>query len=130
MIRKSEWGMGALVLALLAGAVQAADAPATGPAADLKPGSEFRDCAACPPMIIVPPGRFLMGSPEGESGRVATEGPQHVVTIEKPFAVGKFEITFDDWEACVADRRCARLDDSGYGRGKRPVINVSYEDAG
>lgn len=107
----------------------AAQAPlATSTAPDLKPGSEFKDCAMCPPMIVVPPGRFVMGSPDGESGRANTEGPRHVVTIDRPFAVGKYEITFDDWEACVADRRCARQDDSGFGRGRRPVINVSYED--
>jgi len=71
-----------------------------------------------------------MGSPIDESGRVATEGPQHVVTIARPFAVGKYEVAFDEWEACVADRKCNRLDDSGFGRGRRPVINASYEDAG
>ena len=51
-----------------------------------------------------------MGSPPNESGRVDNEGPPHVVTIARAFAVGKYEITFDDWEACVTDRGCARAD--------------------
>ena len=130
MIRKPSLRL-ALTLALLACAAHQAIAqapPAASPPANLKPGSEFKDCPTCPPMIVVPPGRFVMGSPSDERGRAETEGPQHVVTIERPFAVGKYEITFDDWEACVADRRCARQDDSGFGRGQRPVINVSYED--
>jgi formylglycine-generating enzyme required for sulfatase activity len=143
MIRNSSCGL-SLVLALLCGAalpaiaydgkapqafvVMAADAPPAAASATPKPGSEFKDCDKCPPMVVVPPGRFVMGSPDSEPGHVATEGPQHVVTIDRAFAVGKFEITFDDWEACVAERRCARLDDSGFGRGQRPVINVSYED--
>ena len=104
--------------------------PVAAPAAGaLKPGSEFKDCAACPPMVVIPRGRFVMGSPPGEKGRVDNEGPLHVVTIARPFAVGKYEITFDDWEACVTDRGCARVDDSGFGRGRRPVINVSHENA-
>ena len=104
-------------------------APAPAPAAGLKPGSEFKDCATCPPMIVVPPGRFVMGSPPNESGRVDNEEPTHAVTIPNAFAVGKFEITFDEWDACAADRACARADDSGFGRGRRPVINMSYDSA-
>ena len=128
MTRKSPWGP-ALMLALLSGAAQHAIAQeGKSTATNSKPGSEFKDCPTCPPMIVVPPGRFVMGSPADESGHIATEAPQHVVTIDRAFAVGKYEITFDDWEACVSDRRCARLADSGFGRGRRPVINVSYED--
>lgn len=106
----------------------AGEAPAATVGESPKPGSEFKDCATCPPMIVIPPGRFVMGSPATEANRVETEGPTHVVTIEHAFAVGKYEITFDDWEACVSERRCARLDDSGFGRGRRPLINVSYEE--
>ena len=120
-----------LTLTLLSGgtAQAAADAPSAQTPDGLKPGGEFKECATCPPMVVVPSGRFVMGSPESESGRVDNEGPTHAVTIARPFAVGKYEITFDEWEACVTDRACPRADDSGYGRGRRPVINVSHENA-
>ena len=52
------------------------------------------------------------------------------MTIAKPFAVGKFEVTFAEWDACVAAGGCKhKPDDQGWGRGKRPVINVSWDDS-
>jgi formylglycine-generating enzyme required for sulfatase activity len=96
----------------------------------LKPKDSFRECANdCPEMIVVPDGEFIMGSPEGEKGRFDNEGPQHKVTIAKPFAVSKFEVTFAQWDACVAVGACAQASDSGYGRGTRPVINITWGDA-
>jgi formylglycine-generating enzyme required for sulfatase activity len=93
-------------------------------------GESFRDCDDCPEMVVVPAGSCMMGSPDDEKGRSADEGPLHKVTIVQPFAVGKFEVTFDEWDACVAAGRCSRKPaDAGWGRGKRPVINVSWEDA-
>src|SRR5215472_3785767 len=63
-----------------------------------KPGSEFKECEnGCPGMIVIPPGTFTMGSPGNELGREITEGPQHKVTIAAPFAVSKFEVTFEEW---------------------------------
>ena len=72
-----------------------------------------------------------MGSPSGEEKRDSDEGPRHRVTIEKPFAVGKYEVTFAEWDACVANGGCGghRPGDKGWGRGRRPVIYVSWEDA-
>ena len=72
-----------------------------------------------------------MGSPESEEGRTRFEGPQHRVTFSQPFAVGRFAVTFDEWNACVADGGCNGYEpsDSNWGRGKRPVINVSWDDA-
>ncbi len=97
----------------------------------LKPGDSFRECAKdCPPMILVPAGSFKMGSPPSEAGRAANEGPQHVVTIAKPFAVAKFEVSFADWDACVRFGDCSpHASDSGWGRGQRPAINVNWNDA-
>ena len=73
----------------------------------------------------------MMGSPDSEEGRRSDEGPQHRVRIAQPFAVGRFEVTFDEWDACVAGGGCGgyRPDDNGWGRGRRPVINVSWDDA-
>jgi formylglycine-generating enzyme required for sulfatase activity len=79
-------------------------------------------------MIVIPAGKFIMGSPENESDRNASEGPQHEVTVAKPFAVSKFEVTFEEWDACVAAAACPRVTDH-WGRGKMPVINVSWGDA-
>jgi formylglycine-generating enzyme required for sulfatase activity len=90
----------------------------------------LRDCADCPDMIVVPAGEFMMGSPPSERGRNPDEGPQRKVTFAQPFAAGKYEITFAQWDACVAAGNCThRPDDNSWGRGKRPVINVSWNDA-
>ncbi len=98
---------------------------------------EFDDCggaAWCPTMVVVPGGSFVMGSPLGESGRGANEGPQHTVNIRR-FAVSKFEITWDQWQACVDDGGCngagpeSTGGDNGWGRESRPVIEVSWHDA-
>lgn len=89
----------------------------------------FRDCPTCPTMVTLPAGEYLMGSPDSERGRNKDEGPQHKVTIA-PFALGKFEVTFTEWDACVAKGGCTHKPaDEGWGRGKRPVINISWNDA-
>jgi formylglycine-generating enzyme required for sulfatase activity len=100
-------------------------------AAPYRIGSEFRDCERCPVMVVVPAGSFVMGSPGEEEGRDADEGPQHRVTFDRPFAVGKYEVTFAQWEACVAAGGCDgyRPDDVGWGRDGRPVVNLAWEDA-
>ena len=74
-----------------------AEAEAAGPVA-----KTFRDCEMCPEMVIIPPGRFIMGSPETEKDRDADEG-QHTVVITYSFAVSKGPITWDLWDACVRD---------------------------
>jgi formylglycine-generating enzyme required for sulfatase activity len=81
-------------------------------------------------MVVVPAGSFMMGSPASEKQR-GREGPQRIVTFSKPSAVGKFAVTFDEWDACVADGGCDghRPFDQHLGRAKRPVVNVSWDDA-
>ena len=94
----------------------------------------FLDCDVCPEMVVVPAGSFMMGSPPGEADRElldkGSESPLRWVTFARPFAVGKFEVTFAEWDACIAAGGCrhaARR--SGLGPGhKRPVINVSWDD--
>jgi formylglycine-generating enzyme required for sulfatase activity len=96
----------------------------------LKPKDTFKECEKCPEMIVVPAGSFTMGSPSNEPGREDGES-QVRVTIAKPFAAGRFAVTFDEWDQCVADGDCEgyRPSDEGFGRGRRPVINVAWDDA-
>ncbi len=72
-----------------------------------------------------------MGSPAHEEGRRDDEGPVHRVTIARPFAVGVYEVTFAEWDACGSVGGCGRYrpGDKGWGRARRPVINVSWNDA-
>jgi formylglycine-generating enzyme required for sulfatase activity len=96
----------------------------------LRPMDSFKDCPECPEMVILPGGEFQMGSGEQEAERSDSEGPQHTVKISRPFAIGKYEVTFAEWDACVAGGGCRyRPRDSGWGRNRRPVINVSWDDA-
>jgi formylglycine-generating enzyme required for sulfatase activity len=91
----------------------------------------FQDYEGGPEMVVVPAGSFMMGSPQSEEGRGNNEGPQRKVTFASPFAVGRFAVTFDQWDACAADGGCNRYrpDDGGWGRGQQPVISVSWNDA-
>jgi formylglycine-generating enzyme required for sulfatase activity len=92
----------------------------------LKPGNTFKECAHdCPEMVVVRAGSFTMGGPNN------LEQPQHTVTIAKPFAVSKYELTFADWDACVGGGGCKGYEpsDQGWGRGQQPVINVDWDDA-
>jgi formylglycine-generating enzyme required for sulfatase activity len=115
----------------------------------LKPKDVFKECATCPEMVVVPAGRFTMGSPPNEAGRSDHEGPQHLVTIAQPFAVGKFAVTVDQFAAFAADTRhdvgstCRTLEggkteerqgrswrDPGFSQtGSHPVTCISFGDA-
>lgn len=93
---------------------------------ELRPRDPFKECAQdCPEMIVVAVGSFIMGGP------VDAEKPHHTITITKPFAISKFEVTFADWDACVTGGVCNgyKPADQGWGRGQQPVINVSWGDA-
>ncbi len=89
-----------------------------------KTGDIFRDCNDCPEIVVVPAGSFNMGS------SLEYENPIHRVTIAKSFAIGRREVTFDEWDRCVDAGGCKnRPNDRDWGRGERPVINVSWVDA-
>ena len=122
------------------GKIDLTEAPAGPPRASvapptplvLKPSSVFRDrlrdSSAGPAMIAIPAGGFWMGSPESEAERKSRER-RHWVKIEEPFAIGQYAVTFDEYDLfCVAQHR-AKPQDEGWGRGNRPVINVSWVDA-
>lgn len=102
-----------------------------GPGGRLAVGRVFRDCARCPEMVIVPSGSYRMGSPGSEEDRDDNEGPRQDVRIDYRFAVGLFEVTFDEWDACADSGGCSGYlpEDEGWGRGSRPVIYVSWRDA-
>ena len=94
-------------------------------------GKPFTDCTGCPKMVVLPAVRFMMGAKNYSK----VERPFHEVTIGYKFAVSKFEITWDQWEACVSAFVCSnsgpesRGGDDGWGKGSRPVINVDWNDA-
>jgi formylglycine-generating enzyme required for sulfatase activity len=95
----------------------------------LKPFANFRECANdCPKMIVIPAGRYTMGSSVGEQGRYISS-PQHAITIAEPLAVSEFDVTFADWDACVSVGGCPAVGDSGMGRGTTPAVNISWNEA-
>jgi formylglycine-generating enzyme required for sulfatase activity len=80
-------------------------------------------------MVVIPAGEFLMGSPPHEYGTFGADGPQRQVTIAARFALGRYPVTFEEYDHfCNATRR-RPPEDEGWGRGRRPVINVSWRDA-
>jgi formylglycine-generating enzyme required for sulfatase activity len=91
----------------------------------------FRDVDApwCPEMVALPAGEFLMGSPEDEKERLEREGPQHRVTIERRFALGRYAVTIEEYDHFCAVTKREKPGDQGWGRGRRPVINVNWRDA-
>lgn len=89
------------------------------------PASTVQDCPECPELVLIQAGTFAMGSSD-----VPLEGPIHDVAIRKPFYIGRYEVTYAEWDACLADKGCSyRPDDRGLGRGRRPVTNVDWNDA-
>jgi formylglycine-generating enzyme required for sulfatase activity len=89
------------------------------------PGEIFKDCPNCPELVVVPPGDFVMGSND-----TPYEKPERSIAIRSPFAIGRREVTFAEWDQCADAGACkVRPDDHGWGRGDHPVINVSWDDA-
>jgi formylglycine-generating enzyme required for sulfatase activity len=89
----------------------------------------FHDAPFAPELIVIPAGEFVMGSTEEEEGGFEDERPQHRVTIAQRFAIGRYPVTFAEYDLfCEAVGR-RQVSDQGWGRGRRPVINVSWLDA-
>ncbi len=98
--------------------------------AALRPMDHFKECGSCPEMIVVPAGQFIMGASENEPGSTPDERPQHQVSFTQSFSVGRFPVTFDEWDACLAAMGCSyRPSDQNWGRGKQPVIGILWDDA-
>jgi formylglycine-generating enzyme required for sulfatase activity len=81
------------------------------------PGSKFRDCSACPEVIVIPAGSFVMGSPSSEVGRSESEGPQHRVRVQA-FAAGIYPVTRDQYAAFVRETGRSSGDGCVVGNGK------------
>jgi formylglycine-generating enzyme required for sulfatase activity/serine/threonine protein kinase len=96
----------------------------------LRPGKTFRDCAGCPEMMVLPAAAFWQGSEDDSPLALSMEKPRRLVTINEPFAVGVHEVTMAEWDLCFEEKGCtSRPGDNGWGRGDRPVIMVSWNDA-
>lgn len=115
----------------------------------LRPKDVFKECTSCPEMVVIPAGRFTMGSPDNEKGRDHDEGPRHAVTIARPYAVGKFHVTVEQYESFVATTgyearsQCWTLEngegqirdgrsfkDPGFAQaGSHPAVCLSWDDA-
>lgn len=97
-------------------------APLLQPGQQLKPGDVFRDCAECPDMVVVPAGIFVMGSEKQKRER-----PTRVIRVRKPFAIGRFEVTRDEWLLCLEAGVCKHEPhDHKWGTERMPVINVDH----
>jgi formylglycine-generating enzyme required for sulfatase activity len=88
----------------------------------------LQDGTEGPAMVVIPAGRFLMGSPENELGRRRDE-QQHRVTLAQPFAIGRHTVTFEEYDCFATATGREHPPDEGWGRERRPVINVSWEEA-
>jgi formylglycine-generating enzyme required for sulfatase activity len=135
------------------GNTEAAPAQLTPPPSNMKAGMVFKDCKDCPEMVSIPAGSFMMGSPENEVGRDASEGPQHKETIPRAFAISKFEVTVEQYKTFMdatgrdAGATCwyykdeagewipkegRTFSDPGFGRQQKrtePALCINYGDA-
>lgn len=88
----------------------------------------FRDCPHCPEMVILPAGGFMMGSPDSEAGRDNDEGPRRRVRIPRPFAVGKYEVTNEEYAAFLATNSVFPVPKT-HGSDRHPVTGVRWHEA-
>jgi formylglycine-generating enzyme required for sulfatase activity len=119
--RRQQWGA-ALVVALLLGGL------AIWQYQELE-SERVRRRPITPELVVLDPGEFQMGSSESDDEANGEERPQHVVTLARPFAMGKYEVTFEEYDKFAYDTERRPPSDSGFGGDRRPVINVSWHDA-
>ncbi len=106
-------------------------AEAAGEKRCLEVGTRFADCEKCPEVVVLPTGSFMMGSTDDETGRVENEGPQHEVNISKTLAIGRFEVTRDEYLEFLSNSEHPGdiLDLLQIKNGKLPIANVTRADA-
>lgn len=88
----------------------------------------LKDGSQGPEMVVLPAGEFYMGSPISEPGRYNDE-PMRAVRIDKSLAIGKYEVMFHEYDRFTEAAGKPMSDDHGWGRGRRPVVNVSWSSA-
>lgn len=104
--------------------------PPGDPVLALRPGAVFRECAECAALVVVPAGRFRMGAPAGDADAGEHERPQRDISIARPFALGRIEVTAAEYAACAADGGCPnRGEHAPWGGGRMPVVKVEWRDA-
>ena len=104
--------------------VEVAALPSKSPEPATRALTPTRDCDLCPEMVSIPAGSFVMGRERGDP----TERPARRVTIGKPFAIGRFEVTVAEWQACFDDGACKLKPPTG-AEPKSPMRNLSFDDA-
>lgn len=120
----------ALFIALLLTGLTLVTTLATTACAESSQPSYFagiQDCPECPKLAIIPPGDYIMGN----DGPHKNERPAHAVSFDKAFAIGVYEVSFDEWKACFDAGACGAEfpDDHGWGQGNRPVMNITWDEA-
>lgn len=95
--------------------------------AALRPQDRFRECSACPEMIVVPDGVFMMGSRDSEPGSAADERPRHQVAVQA-FAVGRSPVTSEEWSACVKAKGCVAPERTA-ASARDPVSGILWQEA-
>jgi formylglycine-generating enzyme required for sulfatase activity len=88
----------------------------------------LQDGSEGPEMVVIPPGSYLMGAADSDKEAQSCEKPQHRVTIGRPFAIGCYTVTFDEYDHYCIDTARHKLYDQGWGRGLQPVVNVTWND--
>jgi formylglycine-generating enzyme required for sulfatase activity/class 3 adenylate cyclase len=113
----------------LAGAWYAFIPRAIVPSGEILPVRIFRDCPDCPELVEIPPGAYERGSRPSEPGHLDSEGPVARVTLKRSFAIGRYPVTFGEWDRCVREGACKhKPNDRGWGRGTGPVFYVNWID--
>lgn len=100
------------------------EAPANAPPKAVVGVSEVKDCPACPTLVALPGGSFTMGSNSSDP----SEKPAHHVSVGAPFAIGKYEVTVEQWDACVTANACPRIANGAERAKNTPVRDVSWDD--
>ena len=97
--------------------------------ADMPDLTALRDAPFAPELVVLPAGEVIMGSTEEDEAAYEDERPQHRVMIAWRFAIGRYPVTFYEYDQFCEVTRREKPGDNGWGRGRRPVINVSWHDA-
>lgn len=94
-----------------------------------KVGEVFQECSDCPELVVLPKGKFTMGAPSTDPDRTVNEMPTHMVTLNYPLLVGRYEVTFAQWGICAREKMCRSVVADTAGHTEHPVVNVSWQDA-